>query len=483
MVATASLKPCEILPRISISGHWLGKRSMSKPLERFAGMSVLIVDDNPSNVALLQALLDEQGLFRIYTETDPRQVPRQLAQNDPDLVLLDLHMPGVDGHEVLTQIKLYAAGSFLPVLVLTADTTTTARDRALSEGAQDFLTKPIDGAETALRIANLLRTRQLFTTLRQARLHSAHGDEAEEGAAARRPGSGSCPSFARAPSPRLPAGDRRPHADPGRLRGPLPLPGHRARGAGSLVRRCVRRRPGRRAGMARRRKVLNLLQACPMSEPEPFLAVNMSPASVLHLLTHQLCEPELYPRIVVELTEHVPIEDYAAVHESMAAMRERRQPARRRRSRLGLRRFPPSDPAAARHHQARHLLVRGIHRSKGQRALASALVAFAADVGARVIAEGVEESGELETLQDIGVPWAQGYFLGQACPAARQSGEPHRRRLSPRAGRRAGTPMLTGRRPHPTVSWGLPAFAPNAEGLMSAADLPILNSCELTWLL
>ena len=139
-------------------------------------------------------------MFRIYTETDPRQVPRQLVQNDPDLVLLDLHMPNVDGHEVLTQIKLYAAGSFLPVLVLTADTTTTARDRALGAGAQDFLTKPIDSAETALRIANLLRTRQLFTTLRQARL-LVRRREAKPGRQSPRPASASFPCCARGPSP------------------------------------------------------------------------------------------------------------------------------------------------------------------------------------------------------------------------------------------------------------------------------------------
>ena len=139
-------------------------------------------------------------------------------------------------------------------------------------------------------------------------------------------------------------------------------------------------------------------------------------ASVLHLLTHQLCEPELWPRIVIELTEHVPIEDYAAVHASMASMRERG-------SRLA------ADDLGAGYAGFRHLirlqpdiikldisLVRGIHRSKGQRALASALVAFAADVGARVIAEGVEEPGELDALRDIGVPWAQGFFLGRPVP-------------------------------------------------------------------
>ena len=389
---------------------------MSKPLERFAGMSVLIVDDNPSNVALLQALLDEQGMFRIYTETDPRQVPHQLAQNDPDLVLLDLHMPGVDGHEVLTQIKLYAAGAFLPVLVLTADTTTGARDRALSEGAQDFLTKPIDSAETALRIANLLRTRQLFTTLRQARLLSSQDSGAEDGAVPETREriltvlrtSALTPVY----QPVIDIHSMSPVGYEGLTR----FSGSEYGGPDRWFGDAFDVGLGVELEWLAACKVLNLLENLPDEETAPFIAVNMSPASVLHLLTHQLCDPELYPRIVIELTEHVPIEDYVAVHASIAAMREGG-------SRLA------ADDLGSGYAGFRHLirlqpdiikldisLVRGIHRNKGQRALASALVAFAADVGARVIAEGVEEEGELEALQDIGVPWAQGYFLGRPAP-------------------------------------------------------------------
>jgi EAL domain-containing protein (putative c-di-GMP-specific phosphodiesterase class I)/AmiR/NasT family two-component response regulator len=389
---------------------------MTKPLERFAGMSVLIVDDNPSNVALLQALLDEQGLFRIYTETDPRQVPRQLAQNDPDLVLLDLHMPHVDGHEVLTQIKLYAAGSFLPVLVLTADTTTTARDRALGQGAQDYLTKPIDSGETALRIANLLRTRQLFTTLRQARLldaqaHSSNGNaepETRERILSVLRTRGVTPVY----QPVVDVNTLAPVGYEGLSRFPGTEHGGPDRWFGDAFGVGL----GVELEWLAAAKVLNFLDTLPTEQPDAFLAVNMSPASVLHLLTHRLCDPGLYPKIVIELTEHVPVEDYAAVHESLATMRESG-------SRLA------ADDLGSGYAGFRHLirlqpdiikldisLVRGIHRNNGQRALASALVAFAGDVGARVIAEGVEEQGELDALRDVGVPWAQGYYLGRPAP-------------------------------------------------------------------
>lgn len=389
---------------------------MTKPLERFAGMSVLIVDDNPSNIALLQALLDEQGLFRIYTETDPREVPRQLAQNDPDLVLLDWHMPHVGGHEVLTQIKLYAAGSFLPVLVLTADPTTAARDRALGHGAQDYLTKPIDSGETTLRIANLLRTRQLFTTLRQARLldgraHSA-AEEADPETRERILSVLRTKGVTSVYQPVVDVHTLAPVGYEGLSRFPAAEHGGPERWFGDAFGVGL----GVELEWLAAAKVLELLETLPSSQPDAFLALNMSPASVLRLLTHQLCDPRLYPKIVIELTEHVPVEDYAAVHASLAMMRERG-------SQLA------ADDLGSGYAGFRHLirlqpdiikldisLVRGIHRNKGQRALGSALVAFAGDVGARVIAEGVEEQGELEALRDIGVPWAQGYYLGRPAP-------------------------------------------------------------------
>jgi len=74
---------------------------MSRPLECYAGMSVLVVDDNPADVAFLQQLLIRRGLERVYTETDSRKVHRLLAKHKPDLVLLALRMPHVDGFAVL----------------------------------------------------------------------------------------------------------------------------------------------------------------------------------------------------------------------------------------------------------------------------------------------------------------------------------------------------------------------------------------------
>jgi len=121
--------------------------------------NILIVDDQESNVYILEFFLSSQGYTNIKTTTDPRQVVRLFASSKPDLVLLDLMMPYLSGFEVMEQLKsLIAANTYLPILVLTADTTTESKQRALSGGASDFLTKPFDLTEVGLRIHNLLYT-------------------------------------------------------------------------------------------------------------------------------------------------------------------------------------------------------------------------------------------------------------------------------------------------------------------------------------
>ena len=97
------------------------------------------------------AALRRAGLRHLTLLQDPRRVGGLLHDVSPDLVLLDLHMPGVGGLEILEQIVEFAAGSYLPVLVLTADASPRARNQALSRGARDFLTKPLDVTELTLR--------------------------------------------------------------------------------------------------------------------------------------------------------------------------------------------------------------------------------------------------------------------------------------------------------------------------------------------
>jgi putative two-component system response regulator len=127
---------------------------------------ILIVDDQPSNVMLLEGILEEENIPSFRSITDARQALPAFIEFLPDLVLLDLQMPYLDGFAVMKQLRACISPmDFLPILVLTADITPEAKRRALAEGALDFLTKPIDAMEVILRIKNLLRTRFLHLQL------------------------------------------------------------------------------------------------------------------------------------------------------------------------------------------------------------------------------------------------------------------------------------------------------------------------------
>ncbi len=135
--------------------------------ETFKDARILIVDDQDANVLLLDRILRHAGYNSLTSTTDSRQVLTIFMSLQPDLVLLDLTMPHINGFQVMEQLKpLVPSGDYLPILVLTADATTEVKRRALSVGAKDFLTKPFDTIEVLLRIENLLRTRMLYLQLR-----------------------------------------------------------------------------------------------------------------------------------------------------------------------------------------------------------------------------------------------------------------------------------------------------------------------------
>ncbi|WP_372632962.1 HD-GYP domain-containing protein [Cohnella sp.] len=127
---------------------------------------ILIVDDQEYNVSLLERILTRAGFSRIHSTLDPHEVQRMVAEVEPDIVLLDLHMPGIDGLEVLKRIREQVGQeNYLPVLMLTADTTAEVKQQGLQAGVNDFLAKPYDRTEVVLRIRNLLKTRELHLQL------------------------------------------------------------------------------------------------------------------------------------------------------------------------------------------------------------------------------------------------------------------------------------------------------------------------------
>lgn len=129
---------------------------------RFLDARILIADDEPANLRLLERVLRHAGYTELVFTTESREVASLARTVDPDLVLLDLHMPPPDGFAILEELSPLLRSSYLPVLVLTADVTGAAKQRALSGGAKDFLTKPLDVTEVLLRIHNLLETRFLY---------------------------------------------------------------------------------------------------------------------------------------------------------------------------------------------------------------------------------------------------------------------------------------------------------------------------------
>src|SRR5712692_2513214 len=143
----------------SAPGRNFISRSPSRPPRRRSASAVsgriLIVDDEPANVFLLEAMLEHTG-GEIRSLNDSRQVEQVFAEFEPDIVLLDLHMPDPDGLEVLRRLRSARTSlGFLPVIVLTSDTGRVARNSALILGADDFLTKPLDREEVVLRVRNL----------------------------------------------------------------------------------------------------------------------------------------------------------------------------------------------------------------------------------------------------------------------------------------------------------------------------------------
>ncbi len=126
-----------------------------------------MVDDQLPNVRLLERHLQQAQCTHVKTTTDPLCVVDLVRTFNPDLILLDLMMPELDGFGVMEQLRhVIPANTYLPILILTADISAETKRRALGAGARDFLTKPFDATEALLRMQNLLETRSLHLQLK-----------------------------------------------------------------------------------------------------------------------------------------------------------------------------------------------------------------------------------------------------------------------------------------------------------------------------
>jgi len=135
------------------------------PLEE---AQILVIDDQESNLRILERMCNGAGYQHVVTVSDPRQALAAFLEQKPDLVLLDLVMPYLDGFEVMSLIRAQVQREeYLPILVLTTDVSPESRARALTIGAKDFVNKPFNRGEVELRIRNLLETRFVYRELRK----------------------------------------------------------------------------------------------------------------------------------------------------------------------------------------------------------------------------------------------------------------------------------------------------------------------------
>lgn len=134
---------------------------------RIESSRILLVDDQIANVRLLEVILKANHYTDLRSTTDSREVLSLFRDFNPDLILLDLTMPAMDGFEVMEQLRQATTQPLPPILVLTALTDRATLLRALSGGAKDFVRKPFDSLEVLARIRNLLEVHWLHKELRE----------------------------------------------------------------------------------------------------------------------------------------------------------------------------------------------------------------------------------------------------------------------------------------------------------------------------
>lgn len=137
--------------------------------------TILVVDDEEANVRLLHRVLTRAGFSRVYTTQEPTTVPELHDALDPDLIILDVRMPELDGFGVLERLRaVLTPADFLPVLAVTGDTSHETRVRVIQAGAKDFLQKPFEPSEVVVRVHNLLTMRALHVSLRSFLSRMSH---------------------------------------------------------------------------------------------------------------------------------------------------------------------------------------------------------------------------------------------------------------------------------------------------------------------
>jgi len=386
-----------------------------------ANAKVMIVDDLQANVDVLTRLLTKTGVGTITGYTDSVAALADCERSAPDLVLLDLHMPQLDGLGFLGRLrKNESLSTFVPVLVLTADITPDTRREVLAAGAKDFLTKPFDIVEVALRVRNLLETAALHAALRRHATRLEAQLEIEQAAErdASKQRAIQLERVTQAMTPGCLSIVYQPF---------VTLAGRCVVGAEALARfdATPQRTPDLwfaeaaevgLLGDLERHAIQCALEGLDHFEADAFMSLNVSAQTATSEAFTSMLDELPADRIVLELTEHAQVHDYDVLHAALASFRDRG-------GRIAI------DDAGAGYAGLQHILavrpdiikldialVRGIDTDPVRQALATAMVQFAGAIGAELIAEGVETADETAVLSQIGVRWGQGFYLARPAP-------------------------------------------------------------------
>lgn len=396
-----------------------------KDIRGFHGLgtpTVVIVDDQPANVAILQRLLVDVGDgIEVHGFTDSRAALEHCRQSLPSLILLDIHMPGLDGFAFMELLDaIVPKGGLVPVLVLTADVTMETKERALASGARDFLTKPFERTEVLLRVANLLDIRGLHDRLVRhnaylqgeldVRIDAEKQTQVEVAERHRRIDQAREPgglSMVFQPITDLRTGDIVGVEALARFApSPWRPPDVWFAEADSIGR-------GRELELAAVAAALEQLDHVP---PNAFLAVNVSPATAACPELDAAVRGAPLSRIVLELTEHTKVDDYDLLLSTLERLRAQGARVAVDDTGAGYAGFQTLLRLRPDMLKLDTTLTRGIDADPIRRSLAAALVTFAAEIDAEIIAEGIEIQGELVALKHAGIRWGQGYFLARPGP-------------------------------------------------------------------
>jgi EAL domain-containing protein (putative c-di-GMP-specific phosphodiesterase class I)/CheY-like chemotaxis protein len=395
---------------------WRSHRGTSMSKSLYPNSRILVVDDEAVNVDLLTKMLSRAGYDNVASTSDSGKAMRLVKTFEPDLIVLDLHMPEPDGFTIMSELnETFEPDEFLPVLVLTADATEITKVRALGDGATDFLTKPFEYPELLLRLQNLLTIRQQHQQLRRANISMATTIEEQKVAAAAHQ------ERERAITLRteavLAAGGPKMVYQP-----IVDLSDGSLVGVEALARFAEEPHDGPEMWFIEAHEVhlgiqLELsalsvvLQEIDQLPPDCDIALNVSPETLRSPALRHVLRDAPAERIVLELTEHERVQDYPELVASLTDLRER-----------GMR--IAVDDTGSGFSSLQHILeirpdivkldrslIMDLDASPVRRSLVASLFHFSTEVNLTLVAEGIESIGELEAVTSLGIRHGQGFLL------------------------------------------------------------------------